>query len=660
MSSLKNVYNDLYKSLTELKDILHKTGRLDDSNAKLDELVKVLSICLSATREWIPKNSVKDLLNTFKNNKDFVKNLKQVFKQVVTLKQFKNSDGTSIFGANPSINIQNTENEFAYILLSTIDKTFDITVKTNKNGHPFDILNESFGHFIRDNFRNNIEDAQYMTPPEVVDFISKWALTDVYKENPNIFDKEFIVMDPSCGVGSFLASFYSQAIKSNDNARKNILLVGQDKVDRMVRLSKINMMLFESNNYKIECGNSLINNKFLTKYNNKVDLIITNPPFNAKFDAKELEKESKKNYPLLNDINKISNKIDSELLFIDREISLLKEGGRLFVVLPDSTISAHGLPATLRERLSQVAEIKGLIELPAVTFAQAGTRTKTVILYLKKKTKPKHNGQCLVSSINSLGFEVSLRKGITVKKYQGINELELLDEIIKNNSLNERKVLSENPSCVIELEKNIIRNSWTPSHYNAKRFCAESKIANMIGFDQKKLSEFVNFETKKRRRLQVLADSKCISILHIIGDGFIDVNGLMTYSPKTKGNVCYPGDILFSKINPRIPRVLVVPDFDFPIVCSAEFEIMTVKEGIDPYWIVYILQEKVVQDQLQSLTSGTSSSHNRIKTENLMDVILPVANTDKTKKSLNVLINKYKKSIVNMIRSTLDIYKLRN
>lgn len=659
MSSTKKVYIDLYNSLSRLKDEMHSSGRLDDSNAKLDELVKILAICLASSKKWIEGESIEKILNN-KNNNDFVKDLKKLFKKISQLKQFKNNDGTSIFGANPSIDIQNTENKFAYNLLESINKAFLSTITANKNNNPFDLLNESFGHFIRDNFRNNTEDAQYMTPPEVVNFICDWALNDILSED-SLLNNNFIVMDPSCGVGSFLATFYAHAVKINPRFRDSIILIGQDKVDRMVRLSKINMMLFGSDNFSIECGNSIINNKFLNNYNGKVDLIVSNPPFNAKFNASDILNEPKDNFPLLNDVDKLSTKVDSELLFIDREISLLKDGGRLFVVLPDSAISSHGLSATLRERLSKVAEIKGLVELPAVTFAQAGTRTKTVILYLQKLKKPKHTGLSFISSVSSLGFEVSLRKGVTVKKYEGPNELEDVIKIIKNNRTNKnRMVLNSKPSCVLENEKTILDGSWTPSHYSSKKINAEIEIIKKEDFKPVTLNSLIEIETKKRRRLKEEEGSKCISILHIIGDGLINISELMEYKPKTKGIVCFPGDILYSKINPRIIRVIVVPDFDFPLTCSPEFEIIKAKDSIDPYLLTYLLQEPLVQNQLQSLTSGTSSSHNRIKTDDLLKVTIPIPFTKESEKRMNVIVDKYKKSIISLIKNTLLIYKLRN
>jgi hypothetical protein len=220
-------------------------------------------------------------------------------------------------------------------------------------------------------------------------------------------------------------------------------------------------------------------------------------------------------------------------------------------------------------------------------------------------------------------------------------------------------VVSENPSCIIEYADDVEQKSWTASHYSAKRLRATASINAILETEVKQLQEIVNFETKNRRRLKAEPGSKCISVLHVIGDGVINFNELMSYNPKTKGNVCFPGDILISKINPRIPRVIVVPDLGFPTTCSKEFEILSVKEGIDPYWVSYILLNKLVQDQIQSLTSGTSSSHNRIKTSELKIVEVPVPKTERKKIDMSKVVSTYRDSINSMILSSFNIYKMR-
>ena len=119
------------------------------------------------------------------------------------------------------------------------------------------------------------------------------------------------------GVGSFLSTFYQKNVDAK--ILKKLKLIGQDKVERMSRLSKINLYLSNNNNHLISNGNSLAGESVLSKFNGKVDLILTNPPFGAKFKSTELKLDTKLNYPNLFDIIlKNSTNFNSEILFIDR------------------------------------------------------------------------------------------------------------------------------------------------------------------------------------------------------------------------------------------------------------------------------------------------------------------------------------------------------
>ena len=53
---------------------------------------------------------------------------------------------------------------------STAQKAWPFLRHCGRDERPLALgrLNEAFGHFIQDSFRNRKEDAQYMTPPEVV------------------------------------------------------------------------------------------------------------------------------------------------------------------------------------------------------------------------------------------------------------------------------------------------------------------------------------------------------------------------------------------------------------------------------------------------------------------------------------------------------------
>jgi len=489
-----------------------------------------------------------------------------------------------------------------------------------------------------------------MTPPEVVTYMCRIA-ADELSALASTKSDELLVADPSCGVGSFLAQSYTQFRRDARLANVKIMLIGQDKVDRMARLAKLNLLLFKTAAAHIYRGNSLIGDSPLDAYSSRCDLILTNPPFGARFPAKELRQHGTRRYPLLSDLIESSNgTIDSELLFLDRYYDLLKPSGILLAVLPDAVISAAGLPAVVRDRVGKSFIIRSITELPSVTFGQAGTRTKTCVLHLQKKPAPQT--AVFMGTATRLGFEVSSRKGVPVKRVTGTNDLERLAALFncfsQSNGRLRAKVLSEDPSCVAVPPEVLRSQAWTPNHHSAVRY---KTLKALSGRDEDKDYEIVQLRdlvfplarstsgdqqlwdtlsTGKQTSLRVSetaddwSESKCISILHVGDFGFLNIRELLNYRPKYPGQACRAGDVLFSKINPRIPRVLVVPKLPVPLTCSTEFEVLRVKPDFSAFSLALLLLSTFAQNQILSLTSGTSSSHNRIKTAQLLDVRLPI------------------------------------
>jgi hypothetical protein len=151
-----------------------------------------------------------------------------------------------------------------------------------------------------------------------------------------------------------------------------------------------------------------------------------------------------------------------------------------------------------------------------------------------------------------------------------------------------------------------------------------------------------------------------LSVLHVISEGILDFGAMQTYSPKTPGVPVKPGEVLLSRINPRIPRVLVVPELGRPILCSTEFEVMRAKREIDPYQIAFLLLSKSVQAQIQSLTSGTSASHNRIRTKDLARVTLPVPSSGTVAaRRLKRKLGEYRQVLARMMEAQKQMVELR-
>lgn len=657
-SPFRTGYALTYDALTEMREHSHRFGHIDDSNAKLDEIAK-----LFATYVAFKRGQVSSFPET--GSGTLIADLQSAFKEAAYLPQYCISQGASIFGPHPALSIRIGDEEMATSMINLVRGGIDFAFESQSEGLPFDIVSEAFGHFVRDNFRGNIEDAQYMTPPEVTNFVAELVLHELSErqDKSGVLGTDWTIVDPACGVGSFLSAVYQQAASYDRILPENLKLFGQDKIDRMVRLATINLELFGVSEYGITIGNSLEVNSPIDALNNKADVVCTNPPFAAKFSYEYIMTKCSSNFPLFSSLKHVNGLIDSELLFVERGLRLLKDGGYMLIVLPDGVISAKGLASVLRQHMANTIAIRAIIELPATTFAQAGTRVKTSILYVQKINSARRS-RVFMSIANNIGFKVSSRKGVQIKTLHGRNDLDKILTIYRSFSdkrtSNNLEVLSLDPSCVAVPEEVLLKGSWTPKHYSATRLESVEKFRKNDEFDTIPLRDLVEFCTLTRKAVSWRSGYAFISVLHILNEGLINAGGILNYAPKTPGLPTYPGDILLSRINPRIPRVCVTPDFGVPTLCSSEFEIMIPRDGINPYMLAYILQTPGVQSQIHSFTSGTSSSHNRIRTSDLGQVLIPIPKFGTNKaETVNDLSNKYKNIMDALAQNTAALAKLR-
>lgn len=663
-------YSLFYDILLNLREDFHSYGRIDDSNAKLDEMIKLIctsySLALSGRRfslEYVRQVA----LDRFDDQNKVAEALRYLCAQEMQKDLFLNNDGTNIFGSNPTLAIQPTEDDFAQNLITEIGKIDFVYLIENRSYSEFDLVNECFGHFVRDNFRNNKEDAQYMTPYEISEPILDIIFSDMEREQYFTAGvlHNFTVMDPTCGVGTLLiessshfTKYVEQEISSREEREQIIQrfraqgILGQDKVDRMVRLSKINALLLGSNAANINEGNSIVGNSSLNNHFGRVDLIFTNPPFGAEYNIQDLDLNE---YPILSESKMSGKTFASELLMLDKCLKLLKPGGYLAIVLPDSVFASKGNNSTYRDYLLRGYNVLGVIGLPSVTFAQAGTRTNTCVLILRK-TAPNPSGRMFMADCKDIGYIVKERAGVPVKIEQGKNEMIAIAQSLSGNIPNV-KILSEVPSITLIDRSDYVENNLKPSFYAAARYRTIKNLTNSVteGFEVVRLRDIVDFVTKTRKSYMVSDTIKHISVLHINADCTINFDEVDSFSPVSKGRQCYQGELLFSKINPRIPRMAVVPQRDTQLVCSNEFEIMRSKGIIGMYALCFLLRTNSVMSQIENLTSGTSSSHSRIKREQLADILIPIPVSDAAKEMIAEINRKLESSIIQIYTAESQI-----
>ncbi|MBR0069598.1 MAG: N-6 DNA methylase [Synergistaceae bacterium] len=137
------------------------------------------------------------------------------------------------------------------------------------------------------------------------------------------------------------------------------------------------------------------------------DVIVTNPPFGSKIPIKDeyiLEQfelahmwKRGKDSNTWEMQNKLQSSVPPEILFIERCTQLLKEGGRLGIILPDSILGSPGL-GYIRQWILKNHTAAASLDLTPDTF-QPNNGTQTSILILQKKTEREKTNEAIANHI---------------------------------------------------------------------------------------------------------------------------------------------------------------------------------------------------------------------------------------------------------------------
>lgn len=195
----------------------------------------------------------------------------------------------------------------------------------------------------------------------------------------------------------------------------NRCIYGTDANDRMARTSKMNMIMHGDGHGGVHHHDGFINVNGI--FEGRFDIILTNPPFGANVEptdvvheadvtvSREAAKQYKEEYGSLytEAMARVSaavgkpiaslfelpkgeeTKIKTEILFIERCLSLLKPGGRMGIVLPEGIFNNPSL-AYVREFCENRAYIRAVVSLPQETFFSSGASVKASLLFMQKFT----------------------------------------------------------------------------------------------------------------------------------------------------------------------------------------------------------------------------------------------------------------------------------
>lgn len=359
-----------------------------------------------------------------------------------TTKEFFKDD--RLFDDKDEINIR--ENSFIQILEKL--ETFNLSDTQD------DVKGIAFEEFLGTTFRGEL--GQFFTPRTIVDFMTE------------ILDPQEgeVICDPTCGSGGFLIKAFEyvrEKIEADIRSKKDSLrlsiegndydalpedkqvkishsidkmqaalnteldtgiegsrmyqlsrncIYGTDANPRMARTSKMNMIMHGDGHGGVHHHDGLLNINGI--FEERFDVILTNPPFGQnvdrgqliseadKFTDEEMKKKYKKKYGAaydealkqvddhigesllsLYDLGNISTL--TEVLFMERCLRLLKKGGRMGMVLPEGVLNNKNLQA-VREYFEGKAKIILICSIPQDVFIAAGATVKPSLVFMRRFT----------------------------------------------------------------------------------------------------------------------------------------------------------------------------------------------------------------------------------------------------------------------------------
>ena len=212
--------------------------------------------------------------------------------------------------------------------------------------------------------------GQYFTPRALIQ-----AIVEVV--DPKIDET---VADPACGTGGFLLAAYDHMKGQSKDIEKqkflkNHALFGADNTALVVTLASMNLYLHDIgvNKSPIAYQDSLIDTS-----DKMYKVILANPPFGTRPQGSV---EVAANRP---EFVKTS---DNQVNFLQHIMSIVKTGGRVGVILPDSVLTDTGATAQVREKLLKDFNLHTILRLPTGIFYANGVKTNVLFFEKGEPTK---------------------------------------------------------------------------------------------------------------------------------------------------------------------------------------------------------------------------------------------------------------------------------
>ncbi len=260
-----------------------------------------------------------------------------------------------------------------YLLRDIVNKVHGIHFTSSDEIHTLGHLYESLLREMRDAAGDS---GEFYTPRAVVRFM-------VEVVNPRLGET---VLDPACGTGGFLVEAFAhlekqcKTVQDRQVVQTKSILGGEAK-SLPYLLAQMNLLLHGLESPQIGPGNSLTVKVTEIGERDRVDVILTNPPFGG-----EEERGILSNFP------EDKQTAETALLFLQLIMRKLRRqprsepgfgASRAAVVVPNGTLFGDGVCARIKEELLKEFNLHTIVRMPNGVFAPY-TSIPTNLLFFER------------------------------------------------------------------------------------------------------------------------------------------------------------------------------------------------------------------------------------------------------------------------------------
>jgi type I restriction enzyme M protein len=473
-----------------------------------------------------------------------------------------------------------------------------------------DVKGTIYENIIGNTFRGEL--GQFFTHRSIVESMVRLVSIDESK----------VVYDPSCGSGGFLIMcakvirehiqqaeprLSQQEIDQRLKSYSRRCLVGTEINERTARVARLNLLMHGLDSSNIFTANALKTDESDDKRlrelldNGMVDVVFANPPFAGyEKDPAVLSK-----FELGQNGHGNVASVTREVLFIERIIQVLRDGGMAGIVIPQGIFTNRNL-THVRDYIKRNTQILAVIELPDWAFIPSGTSVRGSLLFIRKLAQVPEQYNVFMKRVENIGFTSTGRP----------TDKSDFTETIQEFRQQEQKYLVS----VAEIQDRIDAKFYVPEHRRIVGLFQNNPKHKLV-----KLSEIGTFYTEKiNPRLH--PDKE----IELIETSSVDP-GTLTITPKrikgrdsnyTSLRRVQAGDILISRRRAyRGAIVLVPPELDGALAIP-EFSVFRLREGYDRDYVLEILRSPQFLQLMTIYSTGEMSG--RVAEKDLRHLQIPL------------------------------------